>query len=259
MSSMQLLLTAGACAGVGLLLGFSGIAGFLLPLFYVGALALPVPESLTISFLCFAIAGIISSWNYHRQGNLPMELAVPLGIGSVAGAVIGVALNSLIPADVVKLLLNLVVLVSGLSILWRSRPKAGGAGGQAREGRGLPQSKRFYLVLGFLVAVICALSGAGGPILLMPVLVTLGLGVHKAIGVALFDSIFIALPSVAGYALRSSMGEIWPLLAVSCAALAVGVLAGSRNAHRIRQQPLKISVAVFSVAISLYMIAKLFV
>ena len=117
----------------------------------------------------------------------------------------------------------------------------------------------FYLGLGFLVAVVCALSGAGGPILLMPILVTLGLGVHQAIGVALFDSIFIALPSVAGYALRSSMGEIWPVLAVSCAALAVGVLVGSRSAHRIRQQPLKISVAVFSVAISLYMIAKLFV
>ncbi len=256
---MELLFTAVVCAGVGLLLGFSGIAGFLLPLFYVGVLALPVPESLTISFLCFAVAGVISSWNYHRQGNLPMELALPLGIGSIAGAVVGVALNSMIPADVVKLLLNLVVLVSGLSILWRSRPKAGGGEGRMQEERGLPQGNGFYLGLGFLVAVVCALSGAGGPILLMPILVTLGLGVHQAIGVALFDSIFIALPSVAGYALRSSMGEIWPVLAVSCAALAVGVLVGSRSAHRIQQQPLKISVAVFSVAISLYMIAKLFV
>lgn len=256
---MDLILTAIACTGVGLLLGFSGIAGFLLPIFYTGVLALAVPESLTISFLCFAVAGVISSWNFYRQGNLPMDLAVPLGASSVVGAVVGVALNSLISADVVKLLLNMVVLASGLSILYRSRPKAGGRAPDAKEEHPLLRIRWFQLLLGFLVAVICALSGAGGPILLMPILVTLGLGVHKAIGVALFDSIFIALPSVAGYALRVREGGIWPILAVSCIFLAVGVVVGSRNAHRVRQEPLKIAVAVFSVAIALYMIVKLFI
>ena len=255
---MDLIITAAACAAVGLFLGFSGIAGFLLPIFFTGALLLGVPEALTISFLCFAIAGVISSWNFHKQGNLPLDLAAPLGVGSTVGAVIGVALNSLIPADVVKLLLNLVVLVSGMSILYRSRPKASGGTTSVKEEHPLLRSRWFNLALGFLVAVISALSGAGGPILLMPILVTLGLGVHKAIGVALFDSIFIALPSVAGYALRMSGGGVWPILAVSCIFLAAGVVVGSRNAHRIRQEPLKIAVAVFSVAIALYMIVKLF-
>jgi uncharacterized membrane protein YfcA len=91
----------------------------------------------------------------------------------------------------------------------------------------------------------------------MPILVTLGLGVHQAIGAALFDSIFIALPAAAGYALRVRDGALWPVLGVSCVFLAAGVVLGSRNAHRVSQGPLKTAVAVFAVAIALYMMGKL--
>lgn len=240
-------------AVVGLLIGWSGIAGFLLPMFYV-ALGLPVPAALTLSFASFAVSGAIGSAGYYKQGNLPIKTALPLSGGSLVGAVLGVWLNALIPAGVVKLLLYLVVLLSGASILLRERgaKKAPAAPGAPR--RNLLQNPAVSVALGFVTAVICALSGAGGPILVMPLLVVLGMDVRWAIGVALFDSIFIALPSIVGYGLQSDMAALWPLLLVGCVAHAGGVLAGSATCGRIKQSVLKIGVALFSIAIALYMI-----
>ena len=44
---------------------------------------------------------------------------------------------------------------------------------------------------------VYAASGAGGTVLVMPILTLLGIPAHMAVGISLFDSIFIALPAVA--------------------------------------------------------------
>lgn len=252
--AFELLLTALVNAAVGLLIGWSGIAGFLLPMFYVGALGLSVPASLTLSFAAFAVSGAIGSAGYHKQGNLPVKTAMPLGLGSLVGAVAGVALNALIPPGVVKVLLYLVVLASGASILLRERGAAKAPAAAGPAGKTLLDKPPVAAGLGFITAVICALSGAGGPVLVMPLLVVLGLPVRWAIGVALFDSIFIALPSIVGYGLQTDLASLWPLLVAGCLAHAAGVLVGSRTCGGIPQRPLKIAVAVFSILIALYMI-----
>lgn len=261
---MQLLLLALVNLAVGLLIGWSGIAGFLLPMFYAGYMNLPVPASLTLSFSAFAVSGIIGSIGYYKKGNLPIRATLPLAGGSLLGAVPGILLNAFIPAGAVKLLLYGVVLASGISILLRER-RASGQSMPACENTGvsLPQQGRptqrasVMAALGFGTALVCALSGAGGPVLVMPLLVLLGVEVRSAIGVALFDSIFIALPSVVGYGLRADLASLLPLLAVACLAHAAGVFLGSQSCHIIRQRPLKIGVSLFSIAIALYMIVVL--
>ncbi|MDL2327850.1 sulfite exporter TauE/SafE family protein [Ruminococcaceae bacterium OttesenSCG-928-A11] len=252
--AFELLLTALVNAAVGLLIGWSGIAGFLLPMFYVGVLGLEVPAALTLSFAAFAVSGAIGAAGYYKQGNLPVKAALPLGLGSLAGAVLGVALNALIPPGVVKVLLYVVVLASGTSILLRERCAAKAPAADTSTGKTPLDRPPLAAGLGFATAVICALSGAGGPVLVMPLLVLLGLPVRWAIGVALFDSIFIALPSVVGYGLQTGLSGLWPLLAAGCLAHAAGVLIGSRTCGAIPQRPLKIAVAVFSILIALYMI-----
>ena len=65
-----------------------------------------------------------------------------------------------------------------------------------------------YVSLGYRVQEALALSfiafgvsSAGGPILVMPILVVLGFRIREVIAIALFDSIFIAIPSSVGYLL----------------------------------------------------------
>ena len=119
-----------------------------------------------ISFAAFLISGILGSVNYYKSGNLDLKTAGVLSAGSFVGALAGVKINLLIPADTMKIILYLIVLLSGISILLR-KDKPGNTEKKA------VQSVPFYLVLGAVTGAVCAAFGAGGPVLL----VAHGLGV----------------------------------------------------------------------------------
>mgnify|MGYP004582483955 FL=1 len=152
--------------------------------------------------------------------------------------------NLLIPEGTMKIILYLVVLLFGISILLR----------KDKENTGDAKKKRnqvFFLVLGIVTGAICAASGAGGPVLVMPILTLLGIPAHTAVGISLFDSIFIALPAAIGY-LHAAAGnkEVFVLLPILLIAYGIGVFAGSKNATKINQKLLKQIVAVASIAIA---------
>ena len=222
----------------------TGIAGFLLPMFYTGFLGMPSSESLALSFAAFLISGILGSVNYYRSGNLELKTAGILSAGSFLGAIVGVKINLLIPEDTMKIILYLVVLLSGISILLRKEKPE-------KEGKKEEKNKAVYFLLGVVTGAVCAASGAGGPVLVMPLLTLIGFPAHTAVGISLFDSIFIALPSAAGYLYAASgVKEIYYLLPVLLVAHGIGVFAGSKNSVKINQKLLKQIVAVGSIAIA---------
>lgn len=252
---MELFLVALVNLVVGLLIGWSGIAGFLIPMFYAGYLGYLVPEALALSFAAFGASGVIGSISYYRTDDLPLRPAVLLSIGSFIGAMLGVWLNYLIPASTAKMILFVVVLVSGISILLRERKSKNDTESETSGKKAI--SDWWLIILGFLTGAMCALSGAGGPILVMPLLVLLGFRIRQAVGMSLFNSIFIAIPSFIGYWKIAGSSKLLPVLFVSLMGQIVGVLIGSKTSSKIKQRPLKISVAIFSIGISLYMILNL--
>ena len=230
---------------VGLCIGFTGIAGFLLPMFYTGFLGMPAAEALALSFAAFLISGVLGSYNYYKSKNLDLRTALILSAGSFVGALGGVKINLLIPEDVMKVILYVVVLLSGISILLRKEKAEQKKEGQQKDRRLL------YLVLGVVTGAVCAASGAGGPVLVMPLLTLIGFPAHTAVGIALFDSIFIALPAIAGYFYNARFTrEMWILIPVILLLHAAGVFVGSRNASKINQTLLKRIVAVASIGIA---------
>jgi len=248
MPSELLLAALGSCA-VGLFIGWCGVAGFLLPILFVSACGLGVTESLLLSFLCFAVSGAIGSWSYHRRGELPLRPALILSAGSLAGGLLGAALGGLLAAETVKKVLYVVVLLSGLAIAVRElRP-------QKEGGSSFPKPLPL-LLLGFATALLCALSGAGGPVLVMPLLVAMGVPAKIAVGTALLDSVFIALPAVAVYGSRCEPLALLPILSAAVLGHAVGVFAGSATAAHVPQSLLKRGVAAFSICFSLFMLLK---
>lgn len=257
---------------VGTLVGVSGIAGFLLPIVFTGYLGLDLSLSLALSFISFLTSGIIGSYRYQKQGQMDLKFGVLIGIGSIAGAVLGVKLNFMIPLTTAKLFLYLVVMASGISILFKKdketpAEKSQKSGSRAdalnssNEGGGvygkLLGNRLFVLLFGFITGAICSLSGAGGPILVMPILVTLGMPVRIAVGVSLFDSIFIAIPACIGYLTNCPKDGLLILCLVSIVCQAIGVFFGAGQAGRINVRVLKKAVAVFSIAIAVYMIIGL--
>ncbi len=241
---------------VGGLVGISGIAGFLLPMMYVGGLGFTVSESLALSFFAFVISGAVGAFNFYLKGNADVSLSLRLGIGSIAGSILGVILQSMIQQNLAKTLLYLVVFGSGCSILFRKNQN-----GKQTTPHILLESNIFVFSLGFITATICSLSGAGGPILVMPLLVSLGVPIHLAIGIALLDSIFIATPAFIGYMIQvmnQSNKNLPLLLTIVLLSHGLGVLLGSKHSHKIKQHLLKKCVAIFSILLSIYMICGLF-
>ena len=128
------LMTAAANLAVGALVGLCGVAGFLLPIFYTAVLGMNVSEGLALSFAAFIVAGALGAWNYQKAGNLDVKFGLKLSCGSLIGAILGVRLNLIIPEKQVKILLYLVVLLSGGSILVRKeKEKATGKNGKTME------------------------------------------------------------------------------------------------------------------------------
>ncbi len=243
---------------VGFLLGISSIGGFLLPLIFVGFLEFPLRDSLALSFLSFAVAGLIGAYYYWKSGNMDVKLATFLSIGSIPGALIGVKLNILIPDHTAKLLLYLIVLISGVSLLVKS--KKGNQNGSAEVHKSkLLKSKTSILFIGLISAAICSLTGAGGPILLVPLLSNLGISIRVAVGVCLLNSVVIAIPSVFGYFQYSNMENLPLLLVASVAGQIFGTITGSLFSNKVKLNHLSISIASLTVVSSTYMIIMLFI
>lgn len=257
---LTLIIIGAANMAVGGCIGICGIAGFLLPMLYTGGLGFDVTYALALSFLAFLVSGVIGSRNYYKAGNLDIKMSVKLGIGSLIGAVGGVFLQSMIEKNTAKTILYLVVLFSGASILvrmWnekRQKKNTEDVVSNDSAEKSITDNVMFLVLLGIVTGAICSLSGAGGPVLVMPLLVACGVSARIAVGVALFDSVFIAVPACIGYLSRIDWMGVLGLLVLIIITHGVGVWLGSRFAGKVPVNGLKLFVAVFSVCIAICML-----
>jgi uncharacterized protein len=242
---------------IGGLIGISGISGFLLPLIYVGVLNIPLRDSLALSFISFLVGGTIGTYSYWKSGNINLKFAKLISIGSILGAWIGVQLNVLLPIDIVKVILYIVVLLSGISILFKK--DANQQGEEESKTSEILENRLIVIIIGFLTAAICSLTGAGGPILVVPLLTCLGMNVRVAVGVGLFNSIIIALPSSFGYLMHSDFKSIVVLVATSAFAHCIGVLCGAKFSTKVNLKLLRKFISFISISSALYMIIGLII
>ncbi|WP_160725000.1 sulfite exporter TauE/SafE family protein [Bacillus sp. USDA818B3_A] len=237
---------------IGVLLGMSGISGFLLPLIYVGFLAMPVHDSLALSFLSFAVSGLIGAYSYWKSKNMDLKLAIFLSIGSLPGAFLGVQINVLISDFLARLLLYIFVLLAGISILLKKNNE------NTKINRSpLLNHSVIVMLLGFITAVICALTGAGGPILLVPLLASLGINIRTSVGVSLLNSVVIAIPSIFGYFAHADMSTTSMLITASLLGTIIGIITGARLSTRVPIHRLKIMIAIITILSSVYMLVML--
>lgn len=217
------------CFLVGLCIGWCGVAGFLLPILFMGKCGLSPSQSLFLAFLCFAVSGMIGSAGYSKRGELPKKAAWILGLSSLAGSLAGALLGRQYVSAYIKIVLYLVVLISGIMILVQEAIL------RSRSDRPVVpfDSPAVLAMIGFLCAIICSLSGAGGPVLVMPLLVLMGFPVRTAVGTALFDSIFIAIPAIIIYGNQADLHGLANITLLAVISHAAGIWLGSSTAGKI--------------------------
>ena len=223
----------------GAAIGATSIGGVLVVPALSTLLGVPLPEAIAASSLAFLVTGA-----YALTGNASGALAhlrrdAPLMLAALLGAGAGAALTAWAPGDAVRGWIGLLALASGAHALWRLHrpdPRADhpwpGLGGQ--------------LALGLGVGLGSALSGTGGPVMLLPILLLMRRPLSRAIVAAQVIQLPIAIASSATHALAGRLD--WRLGATIAVALLLGAWAGRRLARRANPRPLQAATAAVLLA-----------
>lgn len=221
MVSVELLVSVTAIALlVGLLVGSVGIGGVLLPPALAYVVGLDIHLAMATSMFSFLFTGAVGTTIYARKRSVDWRMVGWLAIGVTPAALLGARSNALLSADVLTTILATVVIGSGLRALFNTQ-------GRQDEDRVLGAAS--LTGIGAAVGFGSALSGTGGPILLVPLLLMIGVAPLRAIAASQVVQLPVALSATVGYLIY---GRVDVLLGVLCGLIAMlGVVVGASLAH----------------------------
>jgi uncharacterized membrane protein YfcA len=232
---------------VGVLIGCVGIGGVLLPpiLTYVGGLDLHL--AMAMSIWSFLFTGVVGTVEYARRDSVDWRMVLWLGAGIVPAAVLGALTNAALPTEVLTVLLATLIVATGVNVFAKA-PSA--------EGAAHSFGTFVLLQVGAVVGFGSALTGTGGPVLLVPILVLMRAPTLVAIGVSQVVQILVAIFSTFGYVLFAQvdffLGTTLGLVA------AVGVVVGTRVAHAVPVTTLRRIVAVSLIGAGILIATRVF-
>jgi uncharacterized membrane protein YfcA len=260
-----ILLAAGAGAGfASALLGIGGGA-IMVPVSYWIILAagvdpgIPMKIAIGTSLLVILPTAISGSWAHNKKKAVRWKTALILGSCALVGALVGATLAASLPEKTLKVGFGGVVLAVALWMSLGLMPKLRRDDKEPRENFGL------VAACGFPIGMVIGLTGLGGGVLIVPVLVlALNFPMHIAVGTSVASIILASLGGIVGYIVNGlgvsgllphSIGyvnlPIWLCLAATSIPLAQ---LGARAAHALPAKPLRYIFIAFMVYAGLEMI-----
>lgn len=230
----------------GTLIGCVGIGGVLLvpALTYIGGVE--VHLAIASVMLSYFFTGLLGTYLYARKGSITWTMSIVLCAGAMPGAFAGSVMVHSVPGPALELLIGVLVILSGVNAL---RTPGGDSQPQPVPGTGA------LVTIGALTGFGSALTGTGGPLLLVPLLVWLGQPALVAIGLSQVIQVPISLLATAG---NLTYGRVDLALGISVAVLLmVGVTVGARTAHAMPAGVLKHVVAWVMVGVGVLIVARL--
>ena len=211
------------------------------------------------SLLVILPTAISGTWRHNKKKAIRWKTAFILGSCALVGALVGATLAANISGEILEVgfggLVLAVALWMGLGLV----PKLRRGDEELRE--------RFGLVAacGFPIGMVTGLTGLGGGVLIVPMLVlALNFPVHIAVGTSVASIILASLGGIVGYIVNGlgvpgllpcSIGyinlPIWLCLAATSIPLAQ---LGARTAHALPAQQLRYIFIAFMVYAGLRMI-----
>ena len=253
---MPLLLTLAVLVGV--LIGLAGVGGVLLPpgLMLLGDLS--ASEAAATSLWVFGFTGMVGTIAYARRGVVPWSMAGWLTAGIAPGAFLGARTNAVLPAPLLVGVMAAFTIGVGAHQLRRTRRPHDGRTSRP-DGGGHPRLRGLgpggLAAVGALVGFGSALTGTGGPVLLVPLLLTLRVAPLRAVAVSQVAQLPVVVAGTAGYLgaglIDVRLGSLLGVLA------GAGAVAGAALAVRIHAERLRTIVALACIAAGALLLIRL--
>jgi uncharacterized membrane protein YfcA len=185
---------------------------------------------------------------YARRKSIDWSHVLWISIGIIPAALLGARANTILSSNALTLILAALIIFSGYNAL----SKRSNDGNTSKY-----LSKLVLILIGIVVGFGSSLTGTGGPVLLMPLLLFLGFLALAAIGISQAIQLPIAIFATIGFIL---FGQINFGLGITLGIVqSVGVIFGAKIAHTLPQEKLRVVVAVTLIGVGLLMIGRLFV
>ncbi|MBE0613246.1 MAG: sulfite exporter TauE/SafE family protein [Burkholderiales bacterium] len=236
---------------VGFFIGAVGVGGVLLIPALVWLGGLPVHEATATALSSFLFTGFAGTWLFQRRGSIDWPLTLPVLAGALLFSYLGALAKAMVDAHALSLIVALLVIFSGVYILRSARRE------EAAHRDGRSRAQQFLLLLvGALAGFGSGLSGAGGPLFSVPMMLALGFAPLAVIGTGQVLQIVAALSGTLG---NLQVGSIDFALAgwISLFEL-VGVLAGALAAHAISMTALRRAAAGLCALAGMVMLLRAF-
>jgi uncharacterized protein len=233
-------------AFVGFVIGAVGVGGVLLIPTLQYFVQMDIHAAAATTLFTFLFAGALGSILFHQRGSIDWRISLPICLGGFGSSFVGAETGAFIDAKVLNVAVASIVIFSGACVLLRARP---------RSNRPNSQVGMFTL---FFVGAGCGfcsgLSGAGGPVFLIPVMLALGFSPLLAIGSGQVLQLVSASSGSVGNFLHGFIDFRLALLIVI--PLLYGVIAGVEVAHRMPTGHLKHAAAVLCLLVGILMLWK---
>jgi len=169
-----------------------GLGGAIIytPLFFW--LGVPLLAAIPMALLLNMITTASASITYLRQRLVDTEIALPMILTSILGALTGSYFASRVKTGVLILLLSVILLISALRILLFND-----LGLMIKDGENT--RVRVGTCFAFIFGIISSLAGIGGGTFIVPLLLILGLEIKNAIATSAFIITFTSLSGFAGH------------------------------------------------------------
>lgn len=234
---------------VGFFIGAVGVGGILLIPGLTLLVGMEIHQAAATALFSFLFTGVVGTWLFARRGSIDWRMSIPVCGGAVVFSFLGALANSLIDARPLTLVIAAIIVLAGGYILLPSRRPPG----HELDGRG-PGQSRLLLLVGAVSGFGSGLSGAGGPLFSVPLMVLLGFRPLAAIGVSQVLQIISALAGTVG---NLKYGAVdFTVAAQVTLPEVLGVLAGVRAAHNLPVIQLRRMVAGLCIVVGIAMMAR---
>jgi uncharacterized membrane protein YfcA len=199
-----------------------------------------IHQAAATSLFSFLFTGLLGTWLYQRRGTVDWRISLPVCAGAVVFGFLGAACAALVDAKLLSTVIALIIVAAGIYIFVPQKSLA-----KSRDGRS-PRDPAVLLSVGAASGFGSGLSGAGGPLFSVPLMVILGYVPLTAIATSQVLQVVAAI-SGSIENMRNAFID-WRIAAIISVFELAGVMIGVRLAHAASANALRALAGVLCIA-----------
>jgi uncharacterized membrane protein YfcA len=234
---------------VGVLIGCVGIGGILLIPAISVFTGMETRLAMGTALLSFLFTALYGTFLFYRRGTIDWAVSIPICLGAAIFGYVGAQVNAIADPLWLNMLLSLIIVFAGAYVLMPS--------GSA-EGFVFNRRSHLHLALmagiGAGVGFISGLTGVGGPVLSVPVMIALGFSPLVAVATGQVIQVAAASSGTLGNVANGSIH--FPTAAWLTVVQLFGLALGVHTAHRLKTAHLRRMVALVCLAVGGFLFTR---